>query len=237
MKITLKFEDKEIHLDTHTVNNTTLYKAQDLLTGYGMSVEDAKNTMRNWQKVMKRKGCQNGNLFETVQVNGRTGGTYLTKRQVLKLAGYVSYEFEDVVYEAFEYLAEGSPAQAAIVAGSVIITDELIQRVKSERELMNSLLKEHIWNIKSFHYGNFMKLVCKSATGYIPSTLTGKNGSSIEYIIESNHGAAMQALLASIKIVNRLLVSGVTDYNIIAAALDVETTKNKKNLHRVNLAA
>ncbi|RSM31383.1 hypothetical protein C5B78_02580 [Aeromonas salmonicida] len=102
--ITLVLTNKEITLSTHDVEGSQLYKAQDLLKGYGLSSNEANKKMYNFMVSMKTKHPD----FRGVSKQGKNGGTYLTKRQILKLAGYVSYEFEDAVYEAFEMLMNGN---------------------------------------------------------------------------------------------------------------------------------
>lgn len=113
--ITLKLESKEITLTTHDVEDQQLFKAQDLLKGYGLDVEQSKNTLRHWKDMMESKVAG----FATLTFKGKTGGTYLTKRQILKLAGYVSYEFEDAVYEAFEMLMDGNTKEAENISKRV----------------------------------------------------------------------------------------------------------------------
>lgn len=115
--ITLKLSDKEITLSTHDVEGSQLYKAQDLLKGYGLNAEQSKNTLRHWKDMMESKVAD----FATLTFKGKHGGTYLTKRQILKLAGYVSYEFEDAVYEAFEILMDGNANDAIEKALSVAV--------------------------------------------------------------------------------------------------------------------
>jgi hypothetical protein len=115
--ITLVLTNKEITLSTHDVEGSQLYKAQDLLKGYGLDVQKTKDTIQNWKKSIESKGVN----FTPLNVKGKHGGTYLTKRQILKLAGYVSYEFEDAVYEAFEMLMDGNGNGAIEKALSVAV--------------------------------------------------------------------------------------------------------------------
>lgn len=115
--ITLVLTNKEITLSTHDVEGSQLYKAQDLLKGYGLDVQKTKDTINNWKRSLESKGVN----FTPLNVKGKQGGTYLTKRQILKLAGYVSYEFEDAVYEAFEMLMDGNTEAAVEKALSVAV--------------------------------------------------------------------------------------------------------------------
>lgn len=113
--ITLKLESKEITLTTHDVEGSQLYKAQDLLKGYGLSSDEANDKVRNWKVSQESKAVG----FTVLTFKGKYGGTYLTKRQILKLAGYVSYEFEDAVYEAFEMLVDGNTKEAENISKRV----------------------------------------------------------------------------------------------------------------------
>jgi len=120
--ITLKLESKEITLTTHNVEDQQLFKAQDLLKGYGLSSDEANKKMYNFMVSMKTKHPD----FRGVSKQGKNGGTYLTKRQILKLAGYVSYEFEDAVYEAFEMLMDGNGNDAIEKALSVAVVHKVM---------------------------------------------------------------------------------------------------------------
>lgn len=217
-------------------NDDNLYSLKDIENGWKESGGKGK-TLRHWKDSPEIKELSKLSDFRVVNIEGRFGGTWGNKEAVIEYAAHCSVKFRIAVLTAFKELSEGNSTQAAITSGSVIITDELIQKVKRTREQMNAMLKVHIWNIKSFHYGNFMKLVCKAATGYVPSVLTGKHGTSIDYIIESGNGEAMQALLASMETVIAMLTVGVDDYQKIATVLHVETSKNKKQLSQMKLVA
>jgi hypothetical protein len=86
-----------------------LYKAQDLLK-VRLSTGESVDKVRNWLKSMKNKRA----TFTPLTIRGAKGGTYITKRDMYKLAGYISYEFEEAVYEAFEQLTEGNNLQASL---------------------------------------------------------------------------------------------------------------------------
>lgn len=122
-KITLKLESKTITLNTHEVQGQTLYKAQDLLIGYGLDTTKASKTVDNFKVSMKNKLPE----FQVVSKQGKNGGTYLNKRQILKLAGYVSYEFEDAVYEAFEALVNGEVDKALDIALDRVKVGEVME--------------------------------------------------------------------------------------------------------------
>lgn len=145
--ITLTLNNTAITLNTHNVEGVELYKAQDLLKGYGMDSKQASKAISNWTASMKNKLPE----FQVVTFQGKQGGTYLTKRNTMKLAGYVDGAFEDAVYEAFELLAEGKVEQAVAVTKSVVeIAIEKAIQNNREGKLMgkqvNKALKECVGN-------------------------------------------------------------------------------------------
>lgn len=157
--ITLKLSDKEITLATHEVEGQQLYKAQDLLKGYGFDVLKSQDTVKNWKNSMESKQVD----FTCYSLKGKNGGTYLTKRQILKLAGYVSYEFEDAVYEAFEHLMSGDTESALEASLSVAVVHKVMLQerptTKLKRMYIESglqiddfvirILKNSTWNTKA----------------------------------------------------------------------------------------
>lgn len=133
--ITLKLNNEFITLSTHTLSDgRQLFKAQDLLHPYFKDLStDPATGLNNWVKAKKvklglmdpktrrmvvPKEIAEAKLSENgiVSFPGRTGGTYLTKRELLKLAGYIDEDFENAVYEAFEFLTEGLLKEAADLA-------------------------------------------------------------------------------------------------------------------------
>ena len=112
--LVIKSKDKVIVVKVTEINNEALYKAQDLLQQYGLNVKQVGNKLSNWNISMKSKLLD----FKVVKLEGRNGGTFLTKRQLMKLAGSVDFHFEDAVYEAFELLREGELLAAAKIADS-----------------------------------------------------------------------------------------------------------------------
>ncbi|WP_068871002.1 hypothetical protein [Edwardsiella tarda] len=158
--IKLHVNGTTIELNTHEVNGKTLYKAQDLLRGYGMDSRKANDTIRNWKESLITKSLrklensgtveftvpENGSVRENrvlgqtledeakakveallvVVRGGKHQGTYLTERQIYKLAGYVDGDFEDAVYEAFEALVHGDTEKALAITGSVAEIHEIM---------------------------------------------------------------------------------------------------------------
>ncbi|WP_421331984.1 hypothetical protein [Aeromonas veronii] len=90
---------------------------------------------------------------------------------------------------------------------------------------MNDTIKECGGSMGSHAYSNYHRLACKGATGYVPSVLTGKNGSAKDYLAEAECPEALTAVIASMDTVKTGLKVGL-DYHQIAAMLHVETTKN-----------
>ncbi len=147
--IKLHVNNTTIELNTHEVNGKTLYKAQDLLKGYGMDSRKANDTIHNWKQTLITKALrtlektsvrENPVLGQTLEDQakakveallvvvrgGKTPGTYLTERQIYKLAGYVDGDFEDAVYEAFEALVHGDTEKALAITGSVAEIHEIM---------------------------------------------------------------------------------------------------------------
>lgn len=142
--ITLKLNEITIALHTHEIEGETLYKAQDLLSGYGYDAAKTKATVKDWDAMMTRKSSHHA----TISIRGRNGGTYLTERQIYKLAAYVDYDFEDVVYEAFRNLVNGNTEQAERLALSVATVHNVMttrNKKKAIEELFEAQPKKNIY--------------------------------------------------------------------------------------------
>lgn len=130
--ITLTLENKIITLSIVEVDGQQLYNARDLLIGYGMTQDEALTELKHWKKntLTKVKGSSQEPLKSVGihSVKGKYGGTYLTQRQVYKLAGYIDYTFEDAVYEAFEAAVNGKGDQAVIIAQRRARVHEVMQK-------------------------------------------------------------------------------------------------------------
>ena len=222
--IKLNIENKVIVINTHNINDKVLYKAQDLLDGYGLDIQETKYTIKNWKDKVKSKGV-NFTPLELVVVKGKSGGTYLTKRNILKLAGYVSYEFEDAVYEAFEELIIGNTEKALDIAASFVVTPELVTQITKQSEAVNAAIA--IWDTHNYpHRGPkaytciWSHIVAKCVTGGSLTSIKKAHGvnSLADYFIKTKHKQGIGAYLAITKILVPLLKSGV-DYYIIKEAL------------------
>lgn len=139
--ITLNIENKTIELATHEVSGKELYKAQDLLKGYygEESKATSRQKLKDWQNSYSKK--VGGNFHPTQITTGANDirGTYITKREILKLAGYVSYEFEDAVYEAFEALSEARTEDALEATAKVINIRPALKSGKKLKPLLDEM--------------------------------------------------------------------------------------------------
>ncbi|MGL4843944.1 MAG: hypothetical protein ACRC2Y_04910 [Aeromonas veronii] len=150
--ITLKLNEITITLHTHDGNH---YRAQDLLTGYGMSSEEASDTIRNWIRSIESKMNRNlaeGNKtrqIDVISVRGRNGGTYLTEHQIYNLAGYVDYDFEVSVYEAFRNLVNGNTEEAERLALSVANVHD-VMTTRNKKKAIDALFAAQKKNVYVF---------------------------------------------------------------------------------------
>lgn len=152
-------------------------------------------------------------------------GTWGCKEAVIEYASYCSNEFRRAVRKAFIALTEGDTMQAAAIAESVAVSPELLEKHDATRKAMNDAIKAKGIDMCGKAYGNFYRLACKAATGYVPSVLTGKNGSAKEYIKQVASAPCMNALIACMETITMGLKVGL-DYHKVAAMLNVETSQN-----------
>ncbi|WP_429194371.1 KilA-N domain-containing protein [Aeromonas veronii] len=156
-------------------------------------------------------------------------GTWGCKEAVIEYASYCSNEFRRAVRKAFIALTEGDTMQAAAMAESVAVSPELLAKHDTTRKAMNDAIKAKGINMCGKAYGNFYRLACKAATGYVPSVLTGKNGSAKEYIKQVSNAPCMNALIACMETITTGLKVGL-DYHKVAAMLNVQTKSNSNLL-------
>lgn len=215
--IVLKLSNKTIELNTHEVDGKQLYKAQDLLYGYGMDKKKTSNTISNWKISLEGKLLEN----QVVNLQGKNGGTYLSKRYLLKLAGYVSYEFEDSVYEAFEELSNGEIQKASNIVESVAVSQELIDKAFA----MEDALKVAINNWKGDKERTFQaKHICirkhilsKTLTGNpnikeLREMFDGKN--FVDVFRKLNHKVGLTAFIETTNIIIPMLEADLSYYVI-----------------------
>lgn len=201
--IQLQLEDKTITLNTYDVEGKTLYKAQDLLRGYGFDYGKTKTTCQNWTRSMELKVVN----FTTLKVNGKNGGTYLTKPQIFQLAGYVSYEFQMAVYEAFEQLLLGNTQEASNIAGRVAIDMELVAKADKRWKEYAKWCNVTFKSVHPQYGGNLTRLVVNKALGVSKaSNVKGKTDHTlVQKLVEQNHGDAILALFATIDLAEKFL--------------------------------
>lgn len=161
----------------------------------------------------------------SVKTRGANAGTWGCKEAVIEYASYCSNEFRRAVRKAFIALTKGNTMQAAAIAESVAVSPELLEKHDVTRKAMNDAIKAKGIDMCGNAYGNFYRLACKAATGYVPSVLTGKNGSAKEYIKQVSNVPCMNALIACMETITRGLKVGL-DYHKVAAMLNVETSQN-----------
>lgn len=163
--------------------------------------------------------------IQVISKRGRNGETWGCKRAAILYASYCSREFQLAVIDAFIALTEGDTMQAAVIAESVAVSPELLEKHDTTRKAMNDAIKAKGIDMCGKAYGNFYRLACKAATGYVPSVLTGKNGSAKEYIKQVSNAPCMHALIACMETITMGLKVGL-DYHKVAAMLNVETSQN-----------
>lgn len=156
-------------------------------------------------------------------------GTWGCEEAVIEYASYCSKEFRRAVRKAFIELTKGNIYKAAAIAESVAVSPELLDKYEKVRQEMNDTIKECGGSMGRHAFSNYHRLACKGATGYVPSVLTGKNGSTKDYLAEAECPEALTAVIASMDMVKTGLKVGL-DYHQIAAMLHVETTKNTNYL-------
>ncbi|EQB2603081.1 KilA-N domain-containing protein [Aeromonas salmonicida] len=181
------------------------------------------NALDGWTRSLDEIQMRKFSVFKKRGKHG--GGTWVNKRGLLAFAAYCSREFEDAVFDAFDELTKGNTMQAAVIAESVAVSPELLEKHDTTRKAMNDAIKAKGIDMCGNAYGNFYRLACKAATGYVPSVLTGKNGSAKEYIKQVSNVPCMNALIACMETITMGLKVGL-DYHKVAAMLNVETSQN-----------
>ncbi|WP_429104336.1 KilA-N domain-containing protein [Aeromonas allosaccharophila] len=181
------------------------------------------NALDGWTRSLDEIQMRKFSVFKKRGKHG--GGTWVNKRGLLAFAAYCSREFEDAVFDAFDELTKGNTMQAAAIAESVAVSPELLEKHDVTRKAMNDAIKAKGIDMCGNAYGNFYRLACKAATGYVPSVLTGKNGSAKDYIKQVSSAPCMNALIACMETITMGLKVGL-DYHKVAAMLNVETSQN-----------
>lgn len=244
--INLKLTDREITLNTHNINGVELYKAQDLLYGYGMSKSKTNDTIRNWKVSMENqeqnKHRENygvlpnheNQVVSPIRENYGTGivvvrggndkskqGTYLTKENLLKLAGYVSVEFEDAVYKAFSLISEGEIQEACKVVSEVILDQKLIDKaLQVEDDLKIAITNWRESKCMDESYKNYCirrYIICKILTGTTnikELRQENKVTNFVKIFIKLNHKSGLIAFIETCNLIIPMLEMNM-DYSVI----------------------
>ncbi|MCE9942658.1 KilA-N domain-containing protein [Aeromonas rivipollensis] len=207
-------------------NAEGLYSLTDIDKAYSHAMRTEKGTLNHWKKKDEiNQMVEMGEIRVIAKRGQHTGGTWGCKEAVIEYASYCSNEFRRAVRKAFIALTEGNAMQAAAIAESVAVSPELLEKHDMARDTMNAAIHACWPSASQYTYANFYRLACKAATGYVPSVLTGKNGSAKNYIAAAENPSCMAALIAAMETVTVGLKVGL-DYHKVAALLGVETTKN-----------
>jgi len=233
-KLTVKLNDKLISVE---MDDSGRYCLNDIYKASGSDRNKRTgNFLRNASTSMEvvdlNKWLENEPFPEdfksyvVITGKGRGSKTFAPLEIVYEYAAWISKEFKKAVYSAFTELSTGNVTEAASIASSITLTPEIISRYeKLEKALQNTIAS--VYPESPHMHSNFFRVITKAATGYTPKELTGGFGSTVSYIEQRGHLPAMNAYIACLQLTNTLLVAGVTDYHAIAAALGVETGKNK----------
>lgn len=216
--VTLTINGNKVDLHTHDGENfIELYRAQDLMKAAGLEGKAAKQKLQDWLRSQGYEISLPLNIIKVVG-KGKTQGTYLTKRDLFKLAAYIDPEFHDAVFEAFELLVSGQLYAASDKAYGFAIPAELKGRIKAATSALNDAVRvwnnrpdrEHKWD-DQFAYQYFGKAVCQVATGGSIESLTrGTNFKSLcDYFIKSGHIAGAEAYIATCTLYANVLKAGL----------------------------
>ncbi|WP_299726449.1 hypothetical protein [uncultured Endozoicomonas sp.] len=218
--IKLKFNNKTVMVKTHP-EDETLYCLNDIHKASGGE-----------KKYTPSQFSRNAYLHSVSFSPKGTRASYIytDEKTVYKYAAWIDDTFYDTVFEAFKAAANGKSTEASTIANSVAVPEALITETKETEARLSYHIdkagKRGLINIKHPH-SQFKRQAMKVATGYGHKQLTNKTATGIEYLVEAEHTAAISAYKASLEIIIKLLVSGVTDYHTISMILGVETGKNK----------
>ncbi|MCU8498476.1 KilA-N domain-containing protein [Vibrio vulnificus] len=241
MSITLTLKDKTLTIVTREIEGQELYKAQDLLRGYYQDTKTLSTTLRAWMKRLKfqlnlvnENGASLASEEETkiklarygiVNKEGRQGGTYLTKTNLFKLAGYVSAEFEDAVYKAFGLLVEGKTDEALTIAQGVAKI-ERAKTIETNKSLKSAISQAHSDGVltgqvhhRQIHFAN---LAFAYATGLSATKAKALMGTTAprDYLVEQGDYEAVRKLEEA-QVVIKTLLSLNFSYEQIKTHLNV----------------
>lgn len=221
----IKFNNKD---NTIRQNEDGLYSLTDIEKAW-LAEGGTGGQLRHWKDTPEVHDMLLSSEIRIISTRGRNGETWGCEEAVIEYASYCSNEFRRAVRKAFIELTKGNVYKAAAIAESVAVSPELLDKYEKVRQEMNDTIKECGGAMGRHAFSNYHRLVCKGATGYVPSVLTGKNGSTKDYLAEAECPEGLTAVIASMDTVKTGLKVGL-DYHQIAAMLHVETTKNTNYL-------
>lgn len=221
----IKFNNKD---NTIRQNEDGLYSLTDIEKAW-LAEGGTGGQLRHWKDTPEVHDMLLSSEIRIISTRGRNGETWGCEEAVIEYASYCSNEFRRAVRKAFIELTKGNVYKAAAIAESVAVSPELLDKYEKVRQEMNDTIKECGGTMGRHAFSNYHRLACKGATGYVPSVLTGKNGSTKDYLAEAECPEALTAVIASMDTVKTGLKVGL-DYHQIAAILHVETTKNTNYL-------
>lgn len=241
--ITLKINGEFHTLHTHDNDDfesayTELYKAQDLMKAAGLTGKKAADILRNWKDSLKDPLRLREIYVDLVVITKGLNdlrGTYLTKKDLFKLAAYIDHAFYDAVFEAFELLTMGKLREASDVAYGHVISAELKERIKKAAKDLNEAITKWVvecgseWDAQ-FALMYFNKVVCQVVTGGSIESLKHDYGakSTAEYFIKSGHYDGVEAYIATCENMVKYL-NGKLPYEMIKTFIGYTTQVDKNN--------
>lgn len=217
----IKFNNQDF---TIRQNEDGLYSLTDIERAW-LAEGGTGGQLRHWKDTPEVHDMLLSSEIRIISSRGRNGETWGCEEAVIEYASYCSKEFRRAVRKAFIQLTKGNVYKAAAIAESVAVSPELLDKYEKTRQEMNDTIKEFGGSMGSHAYSNYHRLACKGATGYVPSVLTGKNGSTKDYLAEAESPEALTAVIAAMELVSKGLKAGL-DYHTSAFMLNVKTTKN-----------
>ena len=225
----IKFNNKDYSIRQ---NEDGLYSLNDIEQAW-LAEGGTGGQLRHWKDTPEVHAMiADSEIRIVVKMGGKDTpcrGTWGCEEAVIEYASYCSKEFRRAVRKAFIELTKGNVYKAAAIAESVVVSPELLDKYDKTRQEMNDTIKECGGSMGRHAFSNYHRLACKGATGYVPSVLTGKNGSTKDYLAEAECPEGLTAVIAAMDMVKIGLKVGL-DYHKIAAMLHVETTKNTNYL-------
>lgn len=232
-KLSLKLNDKIVEV---TMDDNGRYCLNDLFKASGATMSKKPNEFfRHKASDVSLVKLTAGNPallpedFESYAVmvgKGRGSKTFAPLKVVYKYASFISKEFENAVYDAFTKLTTGDVKEAANIASEYTLTPEIISKCDKACDKLRQVIQSRVPDNK-YMYSNLFRIIGKASTGYTPKELTNGVSSAKEWIVKEKNLPAMNAYLSCVQICTTLVVAGVTDYHILAAAIGAETGKNK----------